>query len=316
MESLRDNTLAFGHFEEGEMEPHGRVRNIGFGVVIVMMAMTGRAAAQTDLSGDWAGRVHEDAPYRMGAAFGVNLGDYAGLPITEAARLFADSWDASIQDVHEHQTIPASSLFSTRAGAINLRISKIVDEVTQQTIAFKIVRSPASGGTRLVWMDGRPHPSEYTAHTWQGFSTGTWDGNMLVVKTTQVKADMLQLNGVPHSDRATMTEHFIRHGDYLTVVTVVFDPQYLEEPFIRSTNFQLDLGLELAPVVLEIADLIDHPPGYVPHHLPGTNEFLKEFSAKYNIPFEATRGGKDTTYPEYQLTLKALMAKLPKQATP
>jgi hypothetical protein len=119
----------------------------------------------------------------------------------------------------------------------------------------------------------------------------------------------LQLNGVAHSDQATMIEHFIRHGDYLTVVGIVTDPQYLEEPLIRSTNFAVDLSQQLTPVVLRVAEIIDHPPGYVPHHLPGTNEFLNEFSAKFHIPFEATRGGKETTYPEYQQTLKVLMQK-------
>src|SRR5262245_19351586 len=238
-----------GRSEEGEMNTHRHVSSVGLAVVIVMTIAASRAAAQSDLTGEWAGRVHEDAPARMGADAGVSVGDYAGLPITAAARLKADSWDASIQDVLEHQTVPASPFYAMRGGATNLRISKIVDDATQQTVAFKIVRSPGSGGIRLIWMDGRPQPPEYAAHTWQGFSTGTWEGNTLVVETTHVKMASLQLNGVPHSDRATMSEHFFRHGNYLTVVTVVSDPQYLEEPLIRSTNFVLDPSQQLAPVV-------------------------------------------------------------------
>ena len=50
----------------------------------------------------------------------------------------------------------------------------------------------------------------------------------------------MQRNGVAHSDMATMTEHFMRHGDVLTVVTIVDDPVYLEEPFIRSSNWVLN----------------------------------------------------------------------------
>jgi hypothetical protein len=291
------------------MDAPRHVRSISLGAIIAVALVPGRAAAQDDLTGEWAARVHEDAPYRMGGEIGVSVGDYSGLPLTAAARLKADSWDASIQDVPEHQTIPASSLYSMRGGAINLRISKIVDDVTQDLVAFKIVRSPASGGIRMIWMDGRSHPPEYAAHTWQGFSTGTWEGRMLMVETTHVKAGTLQLNGVPHSDQATMVEHFIRHGDYLTVIATVTDPFYLEEPLIRSTNFALDLGQQLAPVVLTVADLSVHPPGYVPHHLPGANEFLKEYAEKFKIPFEATRGGKETSYPEYQLVLKAQMKK-------
>jgi hypothetical protein len=47
--------------------------------------------AHVDLSGGWAQRFHEDLPER-GA--GPDIGDYLGLPINDAARLRADTWDA------------------------------------------------------------------------------------------------------------------------------------------------------------------------------------------------------------------------------
>jgi hypothetical protein len=126
----------------------------------------------------------------------------------------------------------------------------------------------------------------------------------------------IQRNGVPSSDRATMTEHFVRHGEYLTVISVVDDPIYLEEPFVRSTNYALDVGQQLVPVHGEIVDEIaGRPDGYVPHHLPGTNDQLKEFAEHFGLPFEATRGGKDSTYPEYQLKLQQSMSRQPKRAT-
>jgi len=43
----------------------------------------------------------------------------------------------------------------------------------------------------------------------------------------------------------------------------------------------------------------------VPHHLPGTNTFLHEFSAKYKLPYEVTRGGSETMYPEYRQRIEA-----------
>jgi hypothetical protein len=43
----------------------------------------------------------------------------------------------------------------------------------------------------------------------------------------------------------------------------------------------------------------------VPHHLPGTNTFLGEFSKRFNIPEAATRGGAETMYPEFQQKIKA-----------
>jgi hypothetical protein len=192
-----------------------------------------------------------------------------------------------------------------------MRISKVVDEATQRLVAFMIYRAGAGGSTtRMLWMDGRPHPPEYAAHTWQGFSTGTWEGRMLTVQTTHIKAGWIQRNGVPASDRATLTEHIVRHGDCLTIISVVQDPVYLEEPLMRSTSWVLAMNQQLNAVQNQIVDEIaGRPDGYVPHHLPGTNDQLKVFADRFDLPFEATRGGKETTYPEYQLTIKELRAK-------
>lgn len=43
--------------------------------------------------------------------------------------------------------------------------------------------------------------------------------------------------------------------------------------------------------------------GVVPHHLPGENPFLREFAEWYGLPYEATRGGAQTLYPEYRSKL-------------
>ncbi len=65
---------------------------------------------------------------------------------------------------------------------------------------------------RTIYMDGRGHPPEYANHTWQGSSTAVWEGNMLTVTTTHLKENYLRRNGVPRSDQATVTEHWMRHG--------------------------------------------------------------------------------------------------------
>ena len=72
-----------------------------------------------------------------------------------------------------------------------------------------------------------------------GFSTGKWEGNILTVTTTHIKQGWHRRNGLPSSDRITLVEHFIRHDDHLTHVTVVTDPDYLTEPLIKSQDFTL-----------------------------------------------------------------------------
>jgi hypothetical protein len=129
---------------------------------------------------------------------------------------------------------------------------------------------------------------------------------MLTIATTHLKAGWIRRNGIPRSDQATVAEHLIRHGDYLTWIVVIDDPVYLTEPFIRTTNFVWDPHQQIAPYPCQIVVEVDRPEGAVPHHLPGTNTFLDEFPAKYGIPAEAARGGADTMYPEYRLKLSVL----------
>ena len=58
------------------------------------------AWAQSSLAGNWNSLRHED---ELDRGPGPDLGDYSGLPINSAARLFADSWDASRLTLQEHQ---------------------------------------------------------------------------------------------------------------------------------------------------------------------------------------------------------------------
>ena len=231
---------------------HGLV-GLACGVVLALSACP--AFAQVDLSGQWAARYHEDQEHRIP---GPELGDYLGLPINAAARLKADSWDASILSLREHQAKPHPSTYSLR-GPANIRITKVFDPVTQETIGYEIFGTFGQA-TRTIWLDDRRRLPPYAAHTWAGFSLGHWEGDQLVVETSHLKVGWIQRNGVAHSDQTTMTEHFMRHGDVLTVVTIVHDPVYLEEPFIRSTNWVIDPRQEVVRTQFDVVDEVAaHP---------------------------------------------------------
>jgi len=259
--------------------------------------------AQVDFTGEWAPRFHEDQPERIP---GPELGDYLGLPVNDALRLRADSWDADLVSMPERQCNPHPSTYSFR-GPANLRVSKEADPVTQDIVSYTIYGT-FGRATRVIWMDGRPHPSANAVHTWAGFSTGKWEGGILTVETTHLKAGYIRRNGVIHSDLATMTEHFIRHGDHLTIVTIDRDPVYLTEPFIRTTDFVADFGQHVAATPCDVTIEAVRPKGAVPHHLPGTNTFVSEFAARTGLPFEATRGGARTTDPNFRGNLAAPLA--------
>jgi hypothetical protein len=258
---------------------------------------------QEIFSGIWTSLRQEDAVER---GQGPELGDYLGIPINESARRFAESWDSSRLTLQEHQCrvhIVPYIYF----GPLNLRIWEERDPLTQQVTAFGHYISTYEQG-RTIWMDGRPHPSAHAAHTFMGFSTGEWEGDILTVKTTHIKQGWLRRNGLPESDQATLVEHFIRHGDYMTHVTILTDPVYLTEPLIKTQDFEMatrDPGNWLWPCEY-VEEITGRPKGEVPHFLPGENPFLKEFPQRWGIPEEAAHGGAETMYPEYQKKLKAM----------
>jgi hypothetical protein len=267
------------------------------------------AFAQISLSGEWAPLFHEDQPER---GQGPELGDYLGLPITEGARFFAESWDASRLTLQEHQCRVHIAPYIYR-GPLQLRIWEEKDPDTQQVIAIRNYISTYEQN-RTIWMDGRPHPPDYAPHTWQGFSTGKWEGDILTVYTTHIKQGWIRRNGLPQSDQTTMVEHFIRHGDLMTHVAVITDPVYLTEPLVRSQDFQVNLrgGANWLWPCEYVVEVADRPKGEVPHYLPGKNEFLGEFPANHGVPAEAARGGAETMYPEYRKKI----ATMPKPAAP
>jgi hypothetical protein len=273
------------------------------GAAIALLGLTFGAAAwsQMDPSGEWAPRFDEDRFERIP---GPEIGDYLGLPINDAARLRGDSWDAALIELPENQCRAHGSDYGWR-GPSNLSIWKEVDPATQKVIAYHTHLS-AYGAEQTIWMDGRPHPPEYARHTWQGFSTGQWDGDTLVITTTHLKENWIRRNGIPRSDLATARVHIMRHGNYLTVAVIVYDPVYLTEPFVRTTDFVYAPQQQMAPWPCEAVDEVDRAPGVVPHHLPGANTFLDEFPANYGIPPQATRGGAETMYPEYMLKMKTM----------
>ena len=267
-------------------------------VLVVWIGTVVPASAQMDLSGIWAPIMHEDAVER---AAGPDIGDYLGLPINDAGRMRGETWDASILTLEEHTCKPHPSTYGFR-GVGNLRITSDYDPKT-----FELTKIDTHiqwmEQRRQIWMDGRPHPPEFAPHTWQGFSTGRWDGNVLVVETTHLKAGWMRRNGLALSDRARMTERFFRHGDLLTHTYIIEDPVYLSEPLVKTNGFRLTNQVAIQPYPCQPAVEVERPPGDVPHYLPGQNPYLTEFVKKHDLPVEATRGGPETALPEFRKRL-------------
>jgi cyclase len=107
-----------------------------------------------------------------------------------------------------------------------------------------------------------------------------------------------------------MTEFLTRHGDILTIITVIDDPVYMDQPFVHSTTYTYD---PTASVNFEtcngsaFAENGGTDRHHVPHFLPGQNSALGEWLKDEDwIPAEAARGGIKTIFPEYRGVISGL----------
>ena len=207
-------------------------------------AQSPKAAAPIDLTGYWVSVVTEDWRFRM---MTPAKGDYPSIPLNPEGRKIADAWDPAKDEA-------AGDSCKAYGAAGILRMPGRLHITWQDDNTLK-VETDTGTQTRLFHF-GRPQPPAesslqgYSAAQWEfagggrGGRAGAAPGGDLKVVTTRLKPGYLQKNGVPYSGDAVVTEHFDAltkeaNGDqWLIVTTLVDDPQYLNQPFQRSTHFK------------------------------------------------------------------------------
>jgi hypothetical protein len=201
---------------------------------------TAQATAPIDITGYWVSVVTEDWRYRM---ITPNKGDYPSIPLNPAGRQVADAWDPAKDEAAGNQCKAYGA-----AGVIRLPGRLHVTWADDNTMR---VETESGTQTRLFHFGQAPSAPE---SPWQGVSIAQWQpagggrrggpgGGGLKVVTTKMKSGYLQKNGVPYSENAVLTEYYELtkepNGDqWLIVVAVIEDPQYLNARYIRSTNFK------------------------------------------------------------------------------
>lgn len=183
-------------------------------------------AAPQDLSGYWEPLIMEDYELRM---HGAKKGDYGGIDLNDAARAVADKY---MPDVDEDRLIPGKC---GQYGPPRIMFTNTRLHITQDDRVITM-ELETGGRIRQFYLDNRKWPGGELQ--WQGHSIAYEDGrSMLTVITRHMHPGLLRSNGIPYSDKAVLTEHYTRHGDYFTVILAVEDPEYLESPFVTSTSF-------------------------------------------------------------------------------
>jgi hypothetical protein len=111
-----------------------------------------------------------------------------------------------------------------------------------QSPGYFVIRNEMVHETRVVPLDGRPHVGQ-GVRTYMGDGRGHWEGNTLVVETTNFVKD-IGMNGINQAlltDKLRIVERWTRTApDELTYEATVEDPGTWTKPWTMLVPFKLD----------------------------------------------------------------------------
>jgi len=226
-------------------------------------AAAAKASAPIDLTGYWVSVITEDWRYRMVTP---SKGDFQGVPMTPAARTIANAWDPDKEqasgDVCKSYGAPALLRAPTRLHITweDDNTMKMESDAGKQTRIFHFGdwKSPGlppsiQGDSVAVFEGGGGGRGGRGGGGGRGGAGAAPEGPRLPadaslkVTTTNLKGGFLRKNGVPYSDKTTLTEYFDLmtepNGNQMFVVTIVTsDPVYLTRNFVISSQFKKEAG--------------------------------------------------------------------------
>jgi hypothetical protein len=115
-----------------------------------------------------------------------------------------------------------------------------------QTPGLVVFLTERNASYRQIFTDGRPLPKDPNP-SWNGYSTGHWDGDTLVVETNGFQeGQWLDRAGSPLTEAAKMTEK-IRRPNYgtLQIELTVDDPKAYTKPWTIQLSQAIILNTEL-----------------------------------------------------------------------
>jgi hypothetical protein len=116
---------------------------------------------------------------------------------------------------------------------------RIVQSPTEVAISYEMLHD-----TRIIPLDGRP-PADPGVSQYMGSSVGYWDGDSLVVETTNL-TDQLAVGRVVHSEDLKLTERFTRiDPQMIDYVVTVEDPRTFERPWSYRLTLTTQPGYEV-----------------------------------------------------------------------
>jgi hypothetical protein len=185
--------------------------------------------AHPDFSGVWTS-------YRGGGGSGFG-GPPAALPLTEEGQRLVDEFQqlvGTMQDNAATYCVPYG--MPTMMQLVAGYPIELIQRPEQLTIIFEI-----EGETRRVYFGDKAYPMERRFPNRDGYSTGHWEDDTLIVETTSF-TDGQDQRSYPHSDQATMRERFRveTNADGRKIMhyeMTLTDPVYYTEPVTYSAQW-------------------------------------------------------------------------------
>jgi hypothetical protein len=108
-----------------------------------------------------------------------------------------------------------------------------------QAPGYVVIRNEMIHENRIIPLDGRPHVGA-KIRSYMGDSRGHWEGNTLVVETTNIN-DKVGTGGAFFSDAAKLTERFTRTApDELSYDLTINDPKTWTRPWTIHMPYKED----------------------------------------------------------------------------
>jgi hypothetical protein len=132
-----------------------------------------------------------------------------------------------------------------------------------QTKDLIVILYEANANVRQIFLDGRSAPSDDPQPWWFGYSRGWWEGDTLVVETTNFRDGIwLDVNGAPLSAQGKLTERFRRPTfGALEIDVTIDDPKSYTKPWTVRVNQRLLPDAELIEFVCNANQQFDPATG-------------------------------------------------------
>src|SRR5215471_18981534 len=193
--------------------------------ILACSALQAAEPARPDFTGLWT--AHREPGQAGLSGFG---GPRAGLPLTEEGRKRVEDYSKLLGPERAN---PAAYCVDYGVPAVMEMPGgyplEFIQKPDQLTIIYEVENE-----TRRIYIGAKQLPVEKRLPSRDGYSEGHWDGETLVVKTTDM-LDGQDQAGHPHSDKATVEERFSLSKDDKGTKLIVYeaaltDPVYYTAP--------------------------------------------------------------------------------------